>query len=149
MQSKAKTVTEYLGGLPEDRRAALKAGRAGVKKSLPKGYVEGIGYGMIVWSVPLEVYPDTYNREPLMYAAPASQKNYMALYLTGGGTDGPVHKKLVAGFKAAGKKIDIGKSCIRFKQLDDLPLDVIADAVGAVPLEAHVEKAKQARKKKR
>ena len=60
-----------------------------------------------------------------------------------------MHKKLVAGFKAAGKKIDIGKSCIRFKQLDDLPLDVIADAVGAVPLEAHVEKAKQARKKKR
>ena len=148
MQSKAKTVTEYLAGVPEDRRAALKAVRAVVKKHLPKGYVEGIGYGMIVWSVPLEVYPDTYNGEPLMYAALASQKNYMALYLTGGGTDGPVHKKLVAGFKAAGKKIDIGKSCIRFDQLDDLPLDVIGNAVGAVPLEAHVERAKQARKKK-
>ncbi len=149
MQSKAKTVTEYLAGVPEDRRAALKTVRAVVKKHLPKGYVEGIGYGMIVWSVPLEVYPDTYNGEPLMYAALASQKNYMALYLTGGGTDGPVHKKLVAGFKAAGKKLDVGKSCIRFEQLDDLPLDVIGHAVGAVPLEAHVERAKQARKKKR
>ena len=84
-----------------------------------------------------------------MYAALASQKNYMALYLTGGGTNGPVHKKLVAGFKAAGKKIDVGKSCIRFKELDDLPLDVIGDAVRSVPLTAHVEAAKRAHTKKK
>ena len=144
MKSSATSVPDYLAGLPEDRRTAIKAVRTVVNKHLPKGYVEGIGYGMIVWSVPLKVYPDTYNGQPLMYAALASQKNYMALYLTGGGTNGPVHKKLVAGFKAAGKKIDVGKSCIRFKELDDLPLDVIGDAVSSVPLNAHVEAAKRA-----
>jgi hypothetical protein len=143
------TVTQYLASVPDDRRAAIKTLRALVNKHLPKGYEEGTGFGMIVWSVPLTVYPDTYNGQPLMYAALASQKNYMALYLTGGGTDGPVHKKLIAGFKAAGKKLDVGKSCIRFKQLDDLALDVIAEAIATVPVKAHVEAAKQARAKKK
>ena len=149
MQSRAKTVTEYLAGLPDDRRAALKAVRAMIKQNMPKGYIEDLGYGMIAWSVPLAVYRDTYNKQPLMYAALASQKNYMSVYLMCAYGDSPVHKKLVAGFKAAGKKLDMGKSCIRFKQLDDLPLDAIADAVAAVPLETYVDIAKRAHAKRK
>ena len=148
MKSSAATVAEYLAGVPDDRRAAIKAVRAVVNKHLPKGYVEGIGYGMIVWSVPLKAYPDTYNGQPLMYAALASQKNHMALYLLCG-SHPPVQKKLAAGFKTAGKKFDSGKSCIRFQQLADLPLDAIGEAIGSVPLKTHVEVAKQAHSKKK
>jgi hypothetical protein len=135
--------------LPEDRRGAIKAVRDVVRKHMPSGYKEGIEYGHISWSVPLSVYPDTYNGEPLCYAALASQKNHMALYLMCAYADGPIKQRLVAGFKAAGKKLDMGKSCIRFKKLDDLPLDVIADATGAIPMKKYVEIAKAAHAKKK
>src|SRR5262245_46822565 len=144
MQSKATTVAKYLAELPEDRRAALKAVRAVIQKHLPKGYVEGMDYGYIAWTVPLSVYPDTYNGQPLCYAALASQKNHMALYLMCAYGDGPLKKKLEAGFKAAGKKLDMGKACIRFKKLDDLPLDVIGEIAGAVPMKRYVELARAA-----
>ena len=139
MQSKATTVTKYLAELPEERRAALKAVRAVIQKNLPKGYVEGMDYGNIAWTVPLAVYPDTYNGQPLCYAALASQKNHMALYLMCAYGDGPVKQKLVAGFRAAGKKLDMGKSCIRFRKLDDLPLDVIGEVAAAVPMKKYIE----------
>jgi len=149
MQSKAKTVAEYIASLPEDRRGAIKAVRDVVRKHMPSGYKEGIEYGHISWSVPLSVYPDTYNGEPLCYAALASQKNHMALYLMCAYADSPIKQRLVAGFKSAGKKLDMGKSCIRFKKLDDLPLDVIADATGAMPMKQYIEIAKAARAKKK
>ena len=139
MQSKATTVAKYLADLPEDRRAALKAVRTVIQKNLPKGYVEGMDYGYIAWTVPLSVYPDTYNGQPLFYAALASQKNHMALYLMCAYGDGPVKQKLVAGFRAAGKKLDMGKSCIRFRKLDDLPLDVIGEVAAAVPMKKYIE----------
>ena len=137
MQSKAKTVAEYIASLPEDRRGAIKAVRDVVRKHMPKGYEEGIEYGHISWSVPLSVYPDTYNGQPLCYAALASQKNHMALYLMCAYADGPVKQRLVAGFKTAGKK------------LDDLPLDVIAETAGAVPMKKYVEIAKAAHAKQK
>jgi|SRR5262245_11022039 len=141
----ASSVAEYLERLPEDRRTALVKLRKLINKNLPKGYEEAFAWGMITWYVPLSVYPDTYNGQPLCYAAIGSQKNHMALYLMSGYAEGPMKKKLAAGFKAAGKKLDMGKACIRFKSLDDLPLDVIADVAGSVPMKQFVEVAKKAR----
>ena len=149
MQSKAKTVAEYIASLPEDRRVAIKAVRDVVKKHLPAGYKEGMEYGYIGWSVPLSVYPDTYNGQPLCYAALASQKSHMALYLMCAYADSPIKQRLVKGFKDAKKKLDMGKSCIRFKALDDLPLDVIAEITAAVPMKKYVEIARAAHAKKK
>jgi hypothetical protein len=144
MKSSAATVVEYIAGLPEDRRSAIKAVRDVIRKHVPKGYAEGIESGCITWSVPLAVYPDTYNGQPLMYAALASQKNHMGLYLMCAYMNPPLRKKLEAGFRAAGKKLDMGKACVRFKKLDDLPLDVIGEVVAAVPMKKYVEVAKTA-----
>ena len=150
MQAKrAKTVAEYIGSLPEDRRGAIKTVRAVVKKNLPAGYKEGMDYGFIGWTVPLSVYPDTYNGQPLCYAALANQKNHMALYLMAAYAEGPIKQRLVKGFRAAGKKLDMGKSCIRFKSLDDLPLDVIAEVAAALPMKKYVEIAKAAHPKQK
>jgi uncharacterized protein YdhG (YjbR/CyaY superfamily) len=150
MQGKrAKTVAEYIASLPEDRRGAIKTVRAVVKKNLPAGYKEGIDYGFIGWTVPLSVYPDTYNGQPLCYAALANQKNHMALYLMAAYAEGPIKQRLVKGFRAAGKKLDMGKSCIRFKSLDDLPLDVIAEVAAALPMKKYVEIAKAAHPKQK
>lgn len=139
------SVAEYLESLPADRRAAIQALRKLINQHLPKGYRESFAWGMITWSVPLEVYPDTYNGQPLCYASLGSQKNHMALYLMSAYMDSPQQKRLAAGFKAAGKKLDMGKACIRFKSLDDLPLDVVAEVAGALPMKAFVEAAKQVR----
>ena len=150
MQAKrAKTVAEYIASLPEDRRGAIKAVRAVVKKNLPAGYKEGMDYGFIGWTVPLSVYPDTYNGQPLCYAALANQKNHMALYLMAAYAEGPIKQRLVKGFRAAGKKLDMGKSCIRFRSLGDLPLDVIAEVAAALPMKKYVEIAKAAHPKQK
>ena len=145
----AKTVAEYIASLPEDRRDAIKAVRAVVKKNLPAGYKEGMDYGFIGWTVPLSVYPDTYNGQPLCYAALANQKNHMALYLMAAYAEGKVKERLVQGFKAARKKLDMGKSCIRFRSLEDLPLDVIAEVAAAVPMKKYVKIAKAAHPKQK
>ena len=144
MKSSASSVAEYIAGLPDDRRDAISAVRAVINKSLPKGYREAVGFGMISWSVPLSVYPDTYNGQPLCYVALASQKQHMSLYLMCTYMNPPLQRKLAAGFKAAGKKLDMGKACIRFRKLDDLPLDVIGEIAGSVPVKAYVEVAKKA-----
>lgn len=130
-----KTVKEYLAWLPEDRRKAIEAVRKVILKNLPRGFVESMGYGMITYQVPLDVYPDTYNKKPLMYAALGSQKNFMAVYLMCGYGSPRVAAELKAGFEKAGKKMDAGKSCIRFKKVEDLALDAIGKAVGSCKLE--------------
>jgi uncharacterized protein YdhG (YjbR/CyaY superfamily) len=155
VQSKAATVDDYLSELPDDRREAIKKVRALVKKNLPKGYKERMSYGMITWDVPLETFPDTYNGQPLCYIGLANQKNYMSLYLVNVYGDPKREKELRDGFDKAGKKLDMGKGCVRFKKLDDLPLDVIGKVVAATPPEAiiaqhdkvHGEKKKSAAKK--
>ncbi|MBI3858534.1 MAG: DUF1801 domain-containing protein [Planctomycetes bacterium] len=149
MRSKATTVTGYLEALPKDRREAISAVRKTILKNLPQGYEEAINWGLISYQVPLEVYSDTYNKQPLMYAGLASQKNYMAVYLLNVYGLSKLKDQLVRGFKAAGKKLDMGKSCIRFKKLDDLPLDVIGKLVAATPMAGYVAFAKKvwARKK--
>jgi hypothetical protein len=145
-KSKAATVEEYLAELPEDRRAAIAEVRDVVLRNLPAGYVETMNWGMISYEVPLERYPNTYNKQPLSYAALASQKNYCALYLLGVYADGEEEGWFREAFRKAGKKLDMGKSCIRFRTADDLPLDVIGRAVaGTTPeqLIAIHEKARE------
>jgi uncharacterized protein YdhG (YjbR/CyaY superfamily) len=141
------SVEEYIASLPADRRQEVERVRQVVKRNLPPGYEEGIGFGMICYSVPLGAYRDTYNKQPLMYAALASQKNYLSLYLMPLYPDGTLDKRVRDAFAAAGKRLDMGKSCIRFKRADDLDLDVIGDVVAAVPMERWIEIAKSVRRK--
>jgi len=143
MQSKAKTVEAYLAGLPADRREALEAVRAVVLRNLPKGYEEGMQYGMIGYYVPHSVYPPGYHcdpKQPLPFASLASQKNHMAIYLMCIYSD-PEHE---AWFRAAwaktGKKLDMGKSCVRFKKLDDVPLAVVGQTIQRVPVKKYIDR---------
>ena len=139
------SVDAYLASLPADRRREIDRVRQVVKQNLPAGYEEGVGFGMICYSVPLSAYRDTYNKQPLMYAALASQKNYLSLYLMPVYPDNALEKRLRDAFAASGKKLDMGKSCIRFKRADDLALDAIGDIVAAVPMQRWIEIAKSAR----
>lgn len=151
MQSKAKTVSEYLKELPPDRREALEVVRKIISKNLPKGYEEIMQYGMIGYVIPLRLYPSGYLNNPqcpITYAGLASQKNYMSLYLT----NVYGHKETEAWFKkeykASGKKLDMGKSCVRFKKLDDLPLQLIGKAIARTPVEKYIAIYEKSRKRK-
>ncbi|HYE95812.1 MAG TPA: DUF1801 domain-containing protein [Rubricoccaceae bacterium] len=145
--SRAATVDAYLNELPEDRRAVVSAVRKVIKKNLPKGYQETMNWGMIVYEIPLERYPDTYNGQPLGYAALAAQKNYYALYLLGPYGDPAQRARLQEAFDRAGKKMDMGKSCLRFRRLEDLPLDVIGEVVASTPPEAWIAQVEASRQK--
>lgn len=145
MQSEAKTVEAYLESLPADRREAIEAVRAVILKHLPKGYEEGMQFGMIGYYVPLPVYPDTYNKQPLGYVALASQKNYMALYLSTIYTSEEAAEEFERAYRATGKRYDVGKSCVRFRKLDDLPLPLVGKTIKATPAKQFVEMAKAAR----
>lgn len=139
MQSKAKTADEYVASLPEERRSAVKKIRALLKRRMPKGYREVMGHGMITYSIPLERFSETTRAQPLLYAALASQKNYLALYLMGAYGSAELRRKLETGFAKAGRKLDMGKACIRFRSAEDLPLDVIGDVVAAIPPARYLE----------
>ncbi len=145
MRSDAATVEEYLAGLPEDRRAIVSTVRDVVNEHLPEGYVEQMDYGMISWVIPLETKPDTYNGKPLGYVALASQKQYVSLYLLGLYSDGPELAWFEERYAARGLELDMGKSCVRFKQLDDLPLDVIGEAVAMIPVHEYVARYEMSR----
>jgi uncharacterized protein YdhG (YjbR/CyaY superfamily) len=147
VQSAAKTVTGYLAELPAERRAVVAKVRATIRRHLPKGYKEAMGWGMITYTIPLSRYPDTYNGEPLLYVALAAQKNNYAVYLTGSYGDPKRAAKVREGFKAAGKKLDAGKSCIRFKKLEDLPLDVIGEAIASMPADEFIARYEKVKKK--
>ena len=149
MQNKtAKSADEYLDDLPDDRRHAIAAVRAVVRKNLPNGYSEFVSWGMINYGVPLSRFPNTGNGQPLCYAALAAQKNYCSLYLMSVYGDKKQEARLRDGFKAAGKKLDMGKSCVRFKTPDDLPLDVVGELIAAVPAEQWIEIYERSRRKK-
>jgi hypothetical protein len=138
MHSDATTVGAYLDSLPHDRRGAIEQVRATILEHLPAGYEETMNWGMITYQVPLATYPDTYNGQPLTYAALASQKNYMAVYLSAVYAMPEVRESFREGYHARGKRLDMGKSCVRFRKLDDLPLDVLAETIAAVPADAFV-----------
>jgi hypothetical protein len=138
MRSEANTVNEYLKSLPEERRKVILIVRKVILKNLPTGFVESMNYGMISYQVPLSVYPNTNNKQPLMIAALASQKNYMAVHLMGIYLSGESRVSFETAYKATGKKLDAGKGCVRFKNLDDLPLDVIGEVIASITLEKYI-----------
>lgn len=141
MQSKAKTVKQYLAELPDDRREALQAVRAAILKSLPKGYEEGMMYGAIGYYVPHSIYPPGYHCDPklpLPFAGLASQKNYLTMSLMCVYAD-PEHGAWFRdAWVKAGKKLDMGKACVRFKKADDVPLKVVGQAVKRVPVKKFI-----------
>lgn len=141
MQSKAATVREYLASLPSDRRAALEAVRKVILENLDKGFEEGMQYGMIGYYVPHRIYPPGYHcdpKQPLPFTALASQKNHMAVYL--GAVYGPEReKRFREQWAKTGKKLDMGRVCIRFKKLDDLALDVIGRSIKEVSARKFIE----------
>jgi len=149
MRSDAATVAEYLAELPADRRAAIEAVRKVILKNLPKGYEEAMNWGMITYQVPLKAYPDTYNKQPLAYAALASQKNNMAVYLMGIYGNTAARRKFEAAYRKSGKRMDAGKSCVRFRKLEDLPLELVGESIAAMDVTTFIglaEKNRAARK---
>ncbi len=123
---------------PPDRKAALTKLRAVINKNLPAGFKEGIQYGMIGWTIPLTRYPDTYNGQPLQLAAIASQKKHMALYLACVYGDESLSDWFREAWKATGKKLDMGKSCVRFRSIDDVPLEVVGQAIAKVGVDGYI-----------
>ncbi len=142
MQSKAKTVRAYLNALPPDRRASVEAVRNVVLANLDPRIEEGMQYGMIGWYIPHRIFPGGYHadpRQPLPYACLASQKNGLSLYLMNiyaDGTDDALWFRRE--WAKSGKKLDMGKSCIRFKRAEDLALDVIAQTFKRTSVERHL-----------
>jgi len=147
VSSRAKTVAEYLKGLPPERRRVVSAVRTVIRRNLPRGYREVMGWGMISYGIPLSRYPDTYNGQPLCYAALAAQKNHYAVYLmsiySGTAEEGRLRKD----FEKAGKKLDMGKCCVRFKRLEDIPLPAIGRAVRSTSVEEFIRRYEAARAK--
>lgn len=138
----AATVEAYLAALPEARRVALSAVRAAIRRALPKGYAEGIQYGMIGWFVPHSIYPAGYHcdpKQPLPFASLASQKSHLAIYLFCTYLDDAQSKWFREAWLATGKRLDMGKSCVRFKRIEDVPLDVVAEAIRRVPVKAFID----------
>lgn len=148
MQNKtATTAEEYLDSLTAERRRVIETVRKVVRTNLPKGYEEFVTAGMLAYGIPLPRYPKTYNGQPLMYVGLAAQKNYSALYLMSAYGDKGHEARLRDRFAAAGKKLDMGKSCIRFKSPDDLELDVIGELIGSVSPDRWIEIYEKSRKR--
>lgn len=135
VSSKAKTVEEYLAELPEDRRTVIASIRDLVNRHISDGYVEAMSWGMIAWEVPLSRYPTTYNKQPLPYVALAAQKQYYALYLTVCYANSAQDVVLRNAYADAGMKLDMGKSCLRFKTPDDLLPEVIGRVIASTPVD--------------
>ena len=147
MRSAAPTVDAYLAALPEERREALQAVRAVILANLDPDLEEVMQYGMIGYVVPHRVYPPGYHcdpKQPLCYAGLASQKQHMALYLMCAYGDAGERAWLEQAWEAAGKKLDMGKSCLRFRKLEDLPLEVIGEAFRRVSAEAFIKATERA-----
>lgn len=142
MQSKAATVEDYLAELPEDRRASIQAVRKVILANLDGGYEEGMQYGMIGYYVPHSIYPSGYHcdpKQPLPFVCLASQKNHLSIYMMSVYGDSDLAKWFQTAWKKTGKKLDMGKSCIRFKKPEDLALDVIGEAILRQPVKRHIE----------
>ena len=147
VRSKATTVGQYLEELPPEQREVISTVRKAILESLPHGYTESMNWGMISYEIPFEDYPDTYNKQPLSYLALAAQKNHYSLYMMGVYQDPDQETKLKEGFKKAGKKLDMGKSCVRFRKLDDIPLDVIRELIASTSPEMMIARYEESRKK--
>ena len=130
-----KTPAQYTASLPVERAKTIAAVRALVNRHIPRGYEECMVWGTIGWVVPLSRYPGTHNGQPLCYVAVSSQKNYCSLYLMGAYGSSRQLEELKAAFKAAGKRLDMGQCCVRFKQPEDLPGEAIGKLIAAISCE--------------
>ena len=137
------TPEDYLSELPDERREALAGVRDVVNANLADGFEEVIQHGMISWVIPLERYPDTYNRQPLSIASLASQKRHMALYLN---CEYASETGFRERWRATGKKLDMGKSCVRFRRIEDVALDVLGETIGRTTVEGHIEAYERSRR---
>ena len=146
-RSSATTVDQYLAELPPERREVISQMRDFVRRNLPKGYEESMNWGGICWEIPLSRYPKTNNKQPLAFAALAAQKHYYALYLMClyDGTDRA--RKFADEFAKVGKKLDMGKSCVRFRRIEDLHLPAIAKVIAETPPEKYIAFYEQSRPK--
>lgn len=152
MQSKARTVEEYLASLPADRRAAITAVRKVILDNLDKDYEEGMSYGAIGYYVPHRVYPPGYHcdpRLPLPFAGLGSQKHYMSLGIMCNYGGSAEEKRFRAAWLKTGKKLDMGKCCVRFKRLEDVPLEVIGESIRRMPAKKFIEQYEKSRLAKR
>jgi hypothetical protein len=143
--SNVTTPEQYIASLPADRAKTIATVRALVNKHIPSGYDECLVWGTIGWTIPLSRYPDTHNKQPICYVALSSQKNYCSLYLFGAYWSASHLEQLKAVFKAAGKKLDMGKSCVHFESPDDLPLEAIGKLISAISSEKWIEMYEQSR----
>jgi hypothetical protein len=144
----ALTPDQYVAELAPDRAAEIEVVRELVNANLPDGYVETMDYGMITWAVPLATYPDTYNGHALSYAGLAAQKNYSSLYLmTVYSTVGRISEREFRERWNGAKRLDMGKSCVRFRKAADLDLELIAEVIGATPPDVFVHAAEEARRR--
>lgn len=143
--SAAPTVDAYLLELPPERRAAATAIRALIREHLPPGYEEAMTWGMPCYEVPLARYPKTYNRKPLAYAAFAAQKQYFAIYLNMAYADSEQDRAIRDAYAAAGRRLDMGKCCLRFKRLDDLLAAPVAAAIASTSVDRFIEQYEAAR----
>jgi uncharacterized protein YdhG (YjbR/CyaY superfamily) len=139
MRSEAISVDQYLAELADDRRVAIETVRDTIVANLASGFEEAMNWGMIAYQVPLATYPDTYNGQPLMYAALASQKNHMAVYLTAVYSNEDSRDAFLERYRETGKRLDMGKSCVRFRRLDDLPVDLIGETIASIDVDTFIE----------
>jgi hypothetical protein len=149
MKSDAKTIDEYLAALPDERREALSVVRQTIVDALADGFAEGMQYGMIGYFVPHSLYPAGYHtdpKQPLPFAALASQKRHMSIYLMGVYGDADLEKWFRQAWLASGKKLDMGKSCVRFKKVEDVALDVLAEAIARLSVQDYIERYEAARR---
>ena len=144
-ETSTPTIPAFLAALPSERLREVERVRDVVRRHLPPGYEEVVSKNMLVYQVPLERYPDTYNGHPLWYVALASEKSYLSLHLMRVYADAEQSQQLEDGFRAAGKKLDKGKACIRFRTAEDLALNVIGDLVASTPMERWIQIARSAR----
>lgn len=138
MTSKATTVEEYLAELPADRREAIETVRNEILRNLPEGYEEGMSYGGIGYFVPHSLYPSGYHcdpKVPVPFASLGSQKNHMAVYLFCIYCNQELMTEFIQAYQETGKKLDMGASCVRFKKLSDLPVELIGTTIAKIPVE--------------
>ena len=146
VRSTAGTIDEYLAQLTPDRQEIIETVRDVILDHLPEGYQETMQFGMIAYVIPLDTYPVTYNGQPLQYAALASQKNYVSLYLMNIYSDKEAERWFTEQYRASGKKLDMGKSCVRFRKLEDLPLGLIGEAIGRTTVAGFIERYQESRR---
>jgi hypothetical protein len=147
VSSKALTVQQYLDELTEEQRFVIATLRDVILENLPAGYQETMDWGAISYEIPLISYPKTYNGKPLVYLALAVQKRYYALYLMAASLDAELLAALKESFQKAGRKLDMGKACVRFHKLDELPLGAIGKSIASVTPAKYIEQYEQIRQR--